>query len=63
VRRLAEDQESDTPIKIARDDSHLFFSAGDSIVITRLISGQFPLCRARHKGKHAASPIMPTPSG
>ena len=42
VRRLAEDQESDTPIKIARDDSHLFFSAGDSIVITRLISGQFP---------------------
>jgi DNA polymerase-3 subunit beta len=40
VRRLAEDQESDTPIKIARDDSHLFFSAGDSIVITRLISGQ-----------------------
>jgi DNA polymerase-3 subunit beta len=42
VRRLAEAQESDTPIKIARDDSHLFFSAGDSIVITRLISGQFP---------------------
>ena len=42
VRRLAEDQESDTPIKIARDDSHLFFSAGDSIVITRLISGQYP---------------------
>jgi len=42
VRRLAEAQESDTPIRIARDDSHLFFSAGDSIVITRLISGQFP---------------------
>jgi DNA polymerase III subunit beta len=42
LRRLADAQESDTPIKIARDDSHLFFSAGDSIVITRLISGQFP---------------------
>ena len=42
VRRLAEAHESDTPIKMARDDSHLFFSAGDSIVITRLISGQFP---------------------
>jgi DNA polymerase-3 subunit beta len=42
VRRLADAQESDTPIKIARDDSHLFFSAGDSIVITRLLSGQFP---------------------
>ena len=25
IRRLAEAQESDTPIKIARDDSHLFF--------------------------------------
>ena len=46
VRRLAEAQESDTPIKIARDDSHLFFSAGDSIVITRLISGQFPTYEA-----------------
>jgi len=45
VRRLAEAQESDTPIKIARDDSHLFFSAGDSIIITRLISGQFPTTR------------------
>jgi DNA polymerase III subunit beta len=42
VRRLAEARESDTPIRIARDGSHLFFSAGDSIVITRLLSGQFP---------------------
>ena len=42
LRRLADAQESDTPIKIARDDSHLFFSAADSIVITRLLSGQFP---------------------
>jgi len=42
LRRLAGAQESDTPIRIARDEGHLFFSAGDSIVITRLISGQFP---------------------
>ena len=42
LRRLAETQESDTPIKIARDDSHLLFSAADSIVIMRLPSGQFP---------------------
>ena len=46
IRRLAEAQESDTPIKIARDDSHLFFSSGDSIVITRLMSGQFPNYKA-----------------
>jgi DNA polymerase-3 subunit beta len=39
---LADAQESDTPIQIARDESHLFFSSGDSIVITRLMSGQFP---------------------
>src|SRR5215471_2875121 len=42
VLRLADAQESDTPIQIARDESHLFFSSGDSIVITRLMSGQFP---------------------
>src|SRR2546426_7634719 len=42
LRRLANAQEADTPIQIAKDDSHLFFSAGDSILITRIISGQFP---------------------
>jgi DNA polymerase-3 subunit beta len=42
VLRLADAQESETPIQIARDESHLFFSTDDSIVITRLISGQFP---------------------
>jgi DNA polymerase-3 subunit beta len=42
LRRLADAQESDDPIKIAKDDSHCFFSAGNSIVITRLLSGQFP---------------------
>jgi DNA polymerase III subunit beta len=42
LRRLANAQESDSPIHIAKDDSHLFFSAGDSILITRMLSGQFP---------------------
>lgn len=42
LRRLANAQQSDSPIQIAKDDSHLFFSAGDSILITRIISGQFP---------------------
>jgi DNA polymerase-3 subunit beta len=60
LKRLADAQETDTPIEIAKDESHLFFSAGESILISRTISGQFPLCRARHNGKHAASPIMPT---
>ena len=42
LRRLASTQESDRPIHIAKDDSHLFFSAGDSILITRMITGTFP---------------------
>jgi DNA polymerase-3 subunit beta len=62
LRRLADTEESDMPIHIAKDDGHLFFTVGDGVLIIRMISGQFPLCRARHKGKHAASPIMPTPS-
>jgi DNA polymerase III subunit beta len=42
LRRLANAQQADTFIHIAKDDSHLFFSAGDSILITRIIAGQFP---------------------
>ena len=42
LRRLANAQQSDNPIHIAKDDSHLFFSAGDSILITRMLSGKFP---------------------
>lgn len=40
--RLVNSQETDSPIHIAKDESHLFFSAGDSILISRMISGQFP---------------------
>jgi DNA polymerase-3 subunit beta len=42
LKRLADAQEADTPIEIAKDESHLFFSAGESILISRTISGQFP---------------------
>lgn len=46
LRRLANGQQSDSPIRIAKDDSHLFFSAGDSILISRMLSGQFPAYEA-----------------
>jgi DNA polymerase III subunit beta len=46
VRRLANAQQSDSPIHIAKDDSHLFFSAGDSILISRMLSGRFPTYEA-----------------
>ncbi len=42
LRRLANAQEADSPVHIAKDDSHLFFLAGESTLITRNISGQFP---------------------
>jgi DNA polymerase-3 subunit beta len=46
LRRLANAQQSVSPIHIAKDDSHLFFSAGDSIIISRMLSGQFPTYEA-----------------
>jgi len=42
LRRLATAQQSDSPIHIAKDESHLFFTAGDSILITRMLAGNFP---------------------
>ncbi len=46
LRRLANAQQSDSPIHIAKDDSHLFFTAGESILISRMLSGQFPAYEA-----------------
>jgi len=42
LRRLAYGQEADSPIHVAKDDRHLFFSAGDSVICARSLAGQFP---------------------
>ena len=42
LRRLAYVQEADSPIHVAKDDHHLFFSAGDSVICARNLAGQFP---------------------
>jgi DNA polymerase III subunit beta len=42
LRRLARGQQPESPFQIAKDENHLFFSVGDSILIARMISGQFP---------------------
>ena len=42
LRRLANGQEADSPIHVAKDDHHLFFSAGDSVICARNLAGQFP---------------------
>ena len=42
LRRLAYGQEADSPIHVAKDARHLFFSAGDSVICARNLAGQFP---------------------
>ena len=42
LRRLADAQEAASPVHIAKDEGHLFFSADDSILIVRKVAGQFP---------------------
>jgi len=42
LRRLAYCQEADSPIHVAKDDGHLFFSAGDSVICARSLAACFP---------------------
>ncbi|MGH9353356.1 MAG: DNA polymerase III subunit beta [Terriglobia bacterium] len=42
LERLTGALESEMPIAIAKDDNHLFFTAGDSLLVTRMIAGEFP---------------------
>lgn len=42
VRRLAADGSDDAEIEFARDDSHLFFRLGERLLISRMLTGQFP---------------------
>lgn len=42
LERLAGAIASDMLVAIAKDDGHLFFTAGDSLLITRMIAGEFP---------------------
>ena len=42
VNRLLGEAEEKTLVEFARDDSHLFFKLGDRLLISRLLTGQFP---------------------
>jgi DNA polymerase-3 subunit beta len=56
LQRLAGDQPSDTPITIAKDEGHLFFTAGESVLVSRRIAGEFPTYQAvlpQSNGLHA----------
>lgn len=41
LRLLAEAEEAE-PVQISRDESHLFFSVGERVLISRMLTGQFP---------------------
>ena len=42
VQRLASEAGEDAEIEFALDESHLFFRAGDRLLISRMLTGQFP---------------------
>jgi DNA polymerase-3 subunit beta len=42
VQRLATEAGEDSEIEFALDDSHLFFRAGERLLISRMLTGQFP---------------------
>jgi len=42
VQRLAANAGEDAQIEFARDDNHLFFQVGPRLLISRMLTGQFP---------------------
>src|SRR5712692_1722897 len=40
--RILADSGADTPVEFSKDESHLFFSAGGRVLISRMLTGQFP---------------------
>ncbi len=55
VQRLAAEAGEDGQIEFALDDSHLFFRAGERLLISRMLTGQFPNYEAvlpRENNKH-----------
>ena len=55
VQRLASEAGEDGEIEFALDESHLFFRAGERLLISRMLTGQFPNYEAvlpRENNKH-----------
>ncbi len=40
--RLLAESEKDAPVHFSKDENHLFFSAGERALISRMLTGQFP---------------------
>jgi len=55
VEKLSSGADSDAQIEFAKDESHLFFQAGHRLLISRILTGQFPNYEAvlpRDNSKH-----------
>ena len=55
VEKLSSGSDSDVQIEFAKDESHLFFQAGHRLLISRILTGQFPNYEAvlpRDNSKH-----------
>jgi DNA polymerase-3 subunit beta len=42
LARLLSEEEGELPVSISKDESHLFFSLGQRVLICRMLTGQFP---------------------
>ncbi|HEV2425722.1 MAG TPA: DNA polymerase III subunit beta [Terriglobia bacterium] len=42
LEKLLAQAADDAKVEVSKDDSHLFFSVGDRVLISRLLTGQFP---------------------
>jgi len=42
LERLLSEGEGELPVRISKDESHLFFSLGQRVLICRMLTGQFP---------------------
>lgn len=42
LERLLGEAEDQAPVQVAKDDSHLFFTLGERLLISRMLTGQFP---------------------
>jgi DNA polymerase-3 subunit beta len=42
LERLLNESDEQAPVQFAKDESHLFFSVGERVLIARMLTGQFP---------------------
>jgi DNA polymerase-3 subunit beta len=59
VNRLLAEADEKTLVEFARDDAHLFFKVGPRLLISRLLTGQFPTRSRAATREHAHGGARP----